>query len=99
MSQPNQGRSVSGGDDIHKGSPLHNFVEDAQPTEATDGKAPPNVERDKAGRDNSGRDTSGRDTSGRDNSGPYMEREEAQWLSMYEQMLTIRIFEEHVNGL
>src|SRR5437667_4468080 len=25
--------------------------------------------------------------------------EQAQWLSMYEQMLKIRIFEEHVNGL
>jgi acetoin:2,6-dichlorophenolindophenol oxidoreductase subunit alpha len=79
MSQPNPGRSVSGGDDIHKGSPLHNFVEDAEPTETTDGKAPPNV--------------------GRDKSGPYTEMEQARWLSMYEQMLTIRIFEEHVNGL
>jgi len=28
-----------------------------------------------------------------------IESEHAQWLSMYEQMLKIRIFEEHVNGL
>ena len=28
-----------------------------------------------------------------------IESEHAQWLSMYEQMLNFRIFEEHVNGL